>query len=302
MNEQAAREGTGSGGRRSVLQAIAVGLVAARPRPLVRSAALGCAVGVVVLVASCGGSGTTTPVGVAIGSLCSGISFSVPVGAEAEDAVDVSAGVVELTVQNTGAANRTVVVAAVEAGNLPVVTSYDSVRQQRAVDVEALGLPVEVVHVSHRDGFQPVVDADSLDSAVLLARVEVAESSEVTTTIDVEPGTYLIMDPDSVFCEPPLVLRVAETLTSDASAIVTTSEAPGTTTTVATTTSVTAATTTTSSTTLATTTSSTSPLLPTYVEVVATYPADVILCTTEAELNQQNPDGSLEITIKEGPW
>jgi hypothetical protein len=34
--------------------------------------------------------------------------------------------------------------------------------------------------------------------------------------------------------------------------------------------------------------------------VVATYPADVILCTTEAELNQQNPDGSLEITIKEG--
>jgi hypothetical protein len=40
--------------------------------------------------------------------------------------------------------------------------------------------------------------------------------------------------------------------------------------------------------------------LPSYEAVIATYPEGVILCTAEAELNGQNPDGSLEITIMAG--
>lgn len=64
--------------------------------------------------------------------------------------------------------------------------------------------------MNDRNGFQPVVHVDSLDSAVQVGTVEAPESSETTATIDVDAGMYLIMDPGFVFCEPPLLLSVAE--------------------------------------------------------------------------------------------
>ena len=53
---------------------------------------------------------------------------------------------------------------------------------------ETLGLSVEALYVSDLNGFQPVVDVESLDSAVLLGTVEPAESSEMSATIDVDPA------------------------------------------------------------------------------------------------------------------
>lgn len=86
--------------------------------------------------------------------------------------------------------------------------------------------------------------------------------------------------------------------TATAATSTTTTVASTTTTTLAPTTTITVAPSTT--TTVSTTTSTTVPELPSYEDVLATYPEGVVLCSSEAEVNGQSPDGTLDVTIRAG--
>jgi hypothetical protein len=149
------------------------------------------------IAASCGG-GESTALDAALDDPCELGMFFYERGEEAalEETLEsggtrtVPAGTVELTISNTSQVDRTIVVF--------------------RPDLEVPSIPTKIIFVSDRDGFQPVIDVDAIDSAQLIETIDVGAASQETISFDVDPGTYSIADVNFFFCELPLELQVTD--------------------------------------------------------------------------------------------